>query len=178
MDVTSDLRVRSLGPDDWQVWRDVRLAALAQAPEAFGSTLAQEQSRTEAQWRDWLHPDRGLKAVALSGNDGHASGNAVSETAGLVGGWVPDPGIPAAVLFSMWVRPSARGRGIGDLLVVSVLDWALRQRYASISLTVVDGNERAARLYARHGFRLTGQTVPHPNDPAVVERIMERVLTS
>ncbi|MEV1286105.1 hypothetical protein [Micromonospora sp. NPDC049679] len=54
---------RRLGPDDWQTWRDVRLA---EAPRAFASSLAKEQGYDEAARRDWLHPDRGMKAVAFA----------------------------------------------------------------------------------------------------------------
>jgi GNAT superfamily N-acetyltransferase len=161
------ISVRRLGPDDWQTWRDTRLAALAEAPHAFASSLAKEEGYDEARWRDWLRPDRGMKAVA----------EAPTAAVGLIGAWLPEDRHGAVELYSMWVRPSWRGRGVGDLLIAEVLDWARERHHERVDLWVVDGNYVAERLYLRHGFRLTEEYQPHPLEPDARERAMTRDLT-
>ena len=47
------IALRTLTADDWQLWRELRLEALREAPYAYGSTLAQWQGAgdTEQRWR-------------------------------------------------------------------------------------------------------------------------------
>ncbi|HTJ37450.1 MAG TPA: GNAT family N-acetyltransferase [Dactylosporangium sp.] len=161
----TDTDVRRLGPDDWRAWRDVRLAALADAPEAFGSSLERESAYTDEHWRAWLDPAKGLKAIAGPGG-----------AAGLIGVWTPPD--RAAELYSMWVAPQWRGRGVGDRLVAEAVAWAAERRLPHVDLWVVGDNDAAARLYRRHGFRDTGETQPHPRDAGVLERAMRLELTA
>jgi hypothetical protein len=70
------------------------------APKAFASSLAEEQRYGEAAWRGWLHPGRGMKAVA----------SADTTWVGVIGASVPTDRHGAVELYSMWVRPSWRGR--------------------------------------------------------------------
>ena len=51
------------------------------------------------------------------------------------------------------VDSSARGQGIGSLLLEEVCDFAHREGYARVRLDVIDTNPGARRLYERHGFR-------------------------
>jgi GNAT superfamily N-acetyltransferase len=138
--VADNLTVRALGAGDWVLKRDLRLAALRDAPGAFGATLADALARDEAGWRRW--GSTGAVFAAFSGG----------RPVGLAGG-VPADGDPtAAELFSMWVDPDARGRGVAAALTDAVVGWARGRGYRRVWLEVASGNDTATRTYARYGF--------------------------
>jgi ribosomal protein S18 acetylase RimI-like enzyme len=149
-----------LSSEDWQLWRELRRAALAEAPAAFGSTLAEWSGAgdKEQRWR------ARLDAVALN-----LVLTVTGEPAGMVSAIAPNAD-GAVELISLWVTPAARGRGVGDEAVDQVLSWTRAQYPGShVLLSVKPDNEPARRLYERHGFLDAG---PSPNDPA--ERLMRR----
>jgi len=156
------LVVRRLQPDDWQVLRDIRLAALADSPSAFASTLAREEAFTEADWR-W----RIASGCSVVATDEHG------EAVGLAGGYLHE-GVPE--LIAMWVRPASRGGGAVDQLVEAVAAWAREQDAALLRLWVVEGNDRAERVYRRLGIADTGAAPPVPGNPSLTEVQMERLL--
>jgi ribosomal protein S18 acetylase RimI-like enzyme len=67
-----------------------------------------------------------------------------------------------AALTSLWVEPGSRGHGVGDRLVLEVLEWAKAEGYGRVLLWVTEGNEHAEALYGRHGFIRTGEVIDHP----------------
>jgi GNAT superfamily N-acetyltransferase len=128
---------------DWQAWRDVRLEALRLHPEAFGGSFEEERERSGEDWRLGLR-----RVTALAYREGGAiSGIAVyaQNTAAKMR--------HRANLFSMFVRPHARGKGVGAALVRAVLDEA-RGKALQVHCNVVTSNDRARRLYERHGFEV------------------------
>ena len=42
------MQIHQVTPDEWRLWRDIRLTALASDPEEFGSTLAREREYGDA----------------------------------------------------------------------------------------------------------------------------------
>ncbi|MEV0032220.1 GNAT family N-acetyltransferase [Nocardia sp. NPDC050793] len=150
MDIES-VRIHQLGPDEWHRFRRIRLLALAEAPYAFASTLAWAQVRTDQDWRDLLAAR--TQFLATAGNHDLGTVGVVTENSG-------------AHLISMWVAPEARGTGVADLLVRSVIDWSTAAGHPGIHLEVSDSNAAAERLYHRHGFRRTGVSgAISPEDP-------------
>ena len=79
-------------------------------------------------------------------------------------------------LVSMYVRPRARGRGVGEALVAAVIGWARDQNAAEVHLWVTEANAPARALYERCGFALTGEQQPLPSDPSLGEVAMSRTL--
>jgi len=141
-----EINLRRIGPEDWPLFRGLRLDALAEAPYAFGSKLADWQGPrdTEARWRARLS-DVPLNLVA----------EWCGTPAGMVSGTAPDPN-GSVELISMWVAPVARGRGVGDALVKAVVEWAAREQASRVVLAVFETNRCALDLYRRHGFVETG----------------------
>lgn len=156
------INLRILTPDDWRLWREMRLEALRNAPEVFSATLADWQGKGDAQER-WRNR---LTAVAFNGVaelDGKPAGM-------ISGGWNQGN----VELLSLWVTPAARGQGVGDRLVEAVVKWARSQGSPQIILSVKTGNVAATRLYLRHDFSDVG---PSPESkPESPERLFIRGL--
>jgi ribosomal protein S18 acetylase RimI-like enzyme len=139
------IELRALTVDDWRQWRDLRLAALGEAPYAFGSTLADWRGAAEDRWRARLD---GGSLNLLADLDGVPSG--------MVTGVPPGPD-GTAELISMWVAPTGRGRGVGDALIGSVVRWSAEGGARRLALDVVADNGNAVGLYGRHGFVDVGE---------------------
>jgi ribosomal protein S18 acetylase RimI-like enzyme len=148
------IAVRVVGPDDWKLWREMRLAALAESPWAFGSTLADWSGSgdTEERWRSRL-AWAALNVVLLRNDESVGMVSAMSHA---------EDG--AIELISLWVAPFARGREVGDAAVGCVVDWAREQRRNTVVLSVKEHNDPARRLYARHGFTDAGPSLDDPGE--------------
>jgi ribosomal protein S18 acetylase RimI-like enzyme len=167
-DILADVvEVRVLRPDDWAMWRELRLAALADAPGAFGSRLSdwQGDGDREQRWRARLDIPGSFNVVAVL----------AGQPAGMASGVPAADG--AAELISMWVRPAARGRGVGDRLVGAVEQWAQQARAGVLRLAVIPGNPAALALYQRNGFTLTGELGDLMPDGVRRELIMTKTIS-
>lgn len=157
--------VREVSPDDWEILRDVRLAALREAPQAFASTYAREAPFTREQWRARIS----ARSVTF-----FAYRPEIQEPAGLAGVYLADDGIPDLV--SMWVRPPARGQRVGEALITAAADWVKAHDHDAVFLWVTASNAAAQKIYERCGFAPTGERQPLPSNPELTEIRMRRPL--
>ncbi|MFE3323343.1 GNAT family N-acetyltransferase [Streptomyces sp. NPDC059176] len=165
------LELRIVASNDWSLWRELRLAALAEAPHAFGSTLAEWQGPgdREERWRARLAIPDARNLVAFLDD----------LPVGMVSG-VPGEDAADVELISLWVRPGARGRGVGDYLIRAVERWGADRGARTLRLSVMTDNSTAVAFYERHGFTFTDRGEPgdHLSDGGHRERILVKSLTT
>lgn len=164
------IAIEPITPRNAFVFKAVRLRALQDAPNAFGSTYARESQFPDSEWL--------VRAKRMNGETGIGFlPMEDSVPCGIVGSFLDQNDRQMAHLVSMWTAPSHRQQGIGRLLVNAVLEWARRRGVVMLRLMVTSNNESAMRFYERLGFTRTGRTEPYPNDPAVIEYEMSRKVT-
>ncbi len=148
------LRLTQLTTDEGPRLRSIRLRALLDSPEAFGSTLEETAARPAESWSKQLRDLPTFVAI----NDGL--------DVGVVRGARDEARVETAWLISMWVAPEARRRGVGGVLVDAVIEWARSNGVTRLLLDVADNNAPAIELYARKGFEPNGEvsTLPPPRE--------------
>jgi len=159
MSIERSVRRAALG--DEAILRELRLEAMCEAPDAFGSTYEREVARTTADWGRWMSPGVTFILSEPAGARGMVAG-------------VRDETDPAVVhLMAMWVHPQIRGSGGADELVAAVVAWAESVGAKLVRLKVIQGNDRARHFYERMGFCPTGKEEVRERD-GLIEVQMER----
>ena len=158
--------VRPLRPDEWQAYRAIRLRALLEAPDAFGSTLAREEALALDTWAA-----RVAKA-AVSGIDCPLVADAGGEFVALA--WAKVDADDAAIvnLFQMWVAPEWRAQGVAGALLRHAIGWAEARGARAVQLGVNCANGAAVSLYARAGFVAVGPPFPMREGTELLEQTM------
>jgi GNAT superfamily N-acetyltransferase len=148
--------IRGGTPDDWRVYRDIRLRMLREAPDAYASSYAVEAALPKSRWRQRL--DNPMLFLA---SDQRA------QVIGTVTGLERPPGTVDVV--AMYVAPEARGQGCAGQLLDAVAAAARERGAHRLTLCVTADNRAAHRSYTRYGFRPTGRAWPMERRPELTE---------
>ncbi|MGP4095141.1 GNAT family N-acetyltransferase [Nonomuraea sp. KM90] len=152
-----EIDIVQLGPDEGARLREVRLRALRDSPDAFGSSYGREVEFPPEKWAERLaNPDARYWVATRDGAD-----------VGMVCMMLEEP--RHAHVLSMWVAPEARGAGVGSRLVDAGVEWARSAGAEEAGLWAVDQNHAARALYARKGFTPSGKVMALPSNPALME---------
>ena len=155
--------MEALSKSDWPRLKRIRLAALEDAPDAFGTTIKTAREMPDDAWRQQAE-DLPTFVATVDGSD-------IGMVRGATAASKSD-----AYLISMWVSPTARGRRVGEQLINAIVDWSRDAGFKRLLLDVADDNAPAIALYERVGFMPTGETNRYPSPrPHITEH--RRALT-
>ena len=142
----STLSIRQCAKGDWEDLRAIRLEALADTPDAYGSTYEESALWSDAQWKNAAS----TRLYYLAERDGRV--------VGMVSGGYNDAYPGTRWLYGMYVTPSERGTGTSAQLVRTIGEWARSNGAAEVYLHVTTSLPRARAFYEKVGFKPDGES--------------------
>jgi GNAT superfamily N-acetyltransferase len=172
------LIVRGLEAGQGPLYRELRIAALRDAPYAFGSRLEDVLATDPASF------DESARRFARSESTTSFVLYSDDEPVGLIGAFfensvetsAEDSAQCRAFLCALWVRPAVRHLRGGELLVSTAVSWLERRGAKSVYAWVADANARARIFYEHLGFIVTGLQQPLAADPLAWETLLVKKL--
>ena len=148
------IEITKAGAEAAQRLRSVRLAALKDAPDAFGAKYEDELLFSDSQWQDRLKytywcfvvadgVDIGLLAVDRADKDRNSD----------------------CWLSSWWISDTFRGQGVSQLMMDWVIKLSRENDWKIIGLGVWPENLRARSAYKKLGFVEADKPLPSRSKP-------------
>lgn len=168
----SSISTRPITAQDWQTYKTLRLQSLQDAPNAFGSTYAEEVGRSDEVWATRVQN-------ALASQKAQIFFALIDDQAcGLVWCKSLDDVEATVALYQMCVAPQARRCGAGSALIHAAIDWALSKAARRLLLEVTSNETAAIRLYQGHGFIATGELMPLRANSDLLMQPMVRLIAA
>ena len=164
------LTIQRIVSQNIDLFKALRLCALEDSPNAFGSTWEREMSFSDEEWRTRIERWSGETGIGFLAMDGDVP-------CGIAGALVHASDRSRAELVSVWTAPTHRRKGVGGLLIDAITEWMRSRDISTLVLMVTNTNEPAIRFYTRLGFAMTGRKEPYRNDPALTQFEMIRSAT-
>jgi GNAT superfamily N-acetyltransferase len=158
------LTIRRCVLEDWKELRAIRLEALADTPDAYGSTYEECSQWSDQQW------------MVAASNRLFYFAERDGVVVGMVSGGLNDRHPGTRWLYGMYVTPTVRGSDTATRLVETVCHWASDEGVNEVYLHVTMVVARARAFYEKVGFRLTGETFTMDRDPTLTLATMVRSL--
>ncbi len=156
-----DWVIRAVTEAEWRSLRGVRLEALADTPNVFGTRLTDAIEFTEDYWRERANGQGSFRFfLAWVG----------PKPVGIAGLILEEE--PWAQVIQVWVAAQYRRRKLGRALVTKAVEEAAAVGRTSLHLWVTVGNG-AYHLYEGMGFAPTGRYHPLPSNPLIEQLEME-----
>jgi len=142
------IEIVRLAVKDWQEYKKIRLDALQNAPQAFGSSYADNREKPDSYWQSRL-------ADAANGNGSwllFAKEN--QQLVGMIGAFIEENEPDTASIISVFVTGEARGKKISKMLMSAIITELKNKGIKTAQLTVNTNQLPALNLYKSFGFQV------------------------
>ncbi|WP_404372484.1 GNAT family N-acetyltransferase [Kytococcus sedentarius] len=141
----TDITVRELAADEWEIFKTLRLRALQEDPEAFVASYEEESQHSDEEWQERMShatrigAQRGSEWVALAsvGDEDTRDDDDLGE------------------VYGIWVTPSLRGEGVARQLMEHAELVGRNAGYSHLAYWVNTDNGRAVAFASSIGYRPT-----------------------
>ena len=143
------ITIRRLQVGEVDLFKQVRLMALQEAPYAFPATYDSAVQRSAESWREQAErssqgPDRATFIVFSD-----------DLPVGMAALYRDEDKVDVGELLQVWVSPEYRGKKVVWNLLDEIFKWASENRFHRIIAGVTKGNARALKFYTNYGFSIT-----------------------
>jgi ribosomal protein S18 acetylase RimI-like enzyme len=143
--------IKRIQKGEWETYKQLRLAALQEAPYAFTTTYEAAVERKPASWIEQTDTfSDGTDQCLLVAYIEHV---AIGLCAFYRNTNTPCEG----EIVQIWVAPEHRGTSVAKKLMDAMIQWARGTNTARIRLDVKKDNRRAIRFYQNYGFTVIGE---------------------
>lgn len=140
------ITISLLDPKDWEDYKKIRLEALQEDPQAFGSSYAKESVQSDAEWQE--RPQNPLSHIFIARDE--------VKPVGIIG-FRLEIEEKNAHLWGMFVNQNYRGKGLGRKLMEYAIDNAKSiENIHSVTLDVNEEQAAAISMYQSLGFQEYG----------------------
>lgn len=134
---------------DWKIYKELRLEALAQNPEAFGDSCEEAFRLSDEEWKKELENPKSYLLVAKDGDAEFAMVAAYQEDNVKMQ--------HMAYVWGVYVRKTHRRQGFGQKLMEALIAELVKNKeIEKIDLNVNASQISAVSLYQKLGFEIAG----------------------
>jgi ribosomal protein S18 acetylase RimI-like enzyme len=150
--------IRRIQIGETDLFKQIRLVALQDAPYAFSATYDSALRRSAESWRKQA--------------DGTAQGNdratfiAFSDDGpiGMAALYRPEGQANRGEVLQVWVSSKYRGTTVAWDLMDVIFKWASKNNFRRIIAGVTKANDRALKFYTKYGFSIIDESSPNDSD--------------
>jgi ribosomal protein S18 acetylase RimI-like enzyme len=142
------ISVRRIRIGEGELYKQVRLMSLREAPYAFSSTYESALQRSSKSWSE--------QADATAQGSDRSTFIAFSNDSpiGIAALYRHSEGTEVGEVLQVWVAPEYRNAGVASKLMDAIFQWAGENGFRTIIANVTKKNTKALEFYRKYGFNL------------------------